>query len=197
MTNKITYEKFEDHYIFSHEPNTRVYLGNISPEDYIWDQEQQALRTASCKYINKITGKPAEEPKCNLEDDSEYDWKFYDNHKFECTYEFKQRAHCAYMGGPKRSVKHASGDKAMERLAWIYYMDETPEVYDARQKSYRLDAEKRKKENPMMHNLMWVSGELYHVNDAGERITFDEHIALMKEQLGEDCFEKLNNKTIF
>jgi hypothetical protein len=185
----ITFTKHDDYYLFSNNPETRVYLGSVKPEDYIWDEEQQALRTASCGYFNKVTGEKAVEPKCDLEDDSEYDWQFYEEHEYQCTYDFIRRAHCAYLGSSKKNVRFISADKAMERLAWIYYLDQTPEEYDARQEQYKVEAEERKRRSPAMHNLMMVAGETYHVDDNGKRITFEEHIALMKEQLGEDCFD--------
>lgn len=182
-----TYTNYGDYYIFDNAPNTRVYLGSVSPEDYIWDEEQQALRTASCGYVHKETKVKIHWD--DLTDDQKSDLDLRNKYDHECTYDFVRRAHCAYLGSSKKSVRFISGDKALERLAWIYYLDQAPEEYDARQEKFRLEREETKRRNPGLHNLMMVAGETYYVDDNGKRITFEEHVALMKEQLGEDCFD--------
>jgi hypothetical protein len=54
---KITYEKFDNYYIFSNSPNTRVYLGPYSPDDYVEDELNQQKRSASAWYKEIHTGK--------------------------------------------------------------------------------------------------------------------------------------------
>lgn len=195
---KITYEKFEDHYVFSHKPKTRVYLGEASPEDYIEDELNQNKRSASAWYKEIHTGKVI-----TFKDVLEYNhdgskpgngYVWYgglddefgrrENHTFEGghTFEFQHKLRMSSLGNmsTKVGVEYPSGNKAMERLAMSHYFGQTLEEYDAQQEKYRLEREETKRKYPLMHNLIMMAGETYYVNDAGERITPDEHIEIMK-----------------
>ena len=197
---KITYENKGDYYVFSDNPDTRVYLGNASPEDYIHDVEQQTQRSESCYYYDIKTGK-------KVSQDEAFDKSFekgeliwhgaqheldkIENYTYgyKCEYDFKRKLALASYGGPRKSCKYISKDKAMNRLATAYFFDQTLEEYDKRQEEFQKERDESKRKNPSIHNLMCVSGETYYVDDDGNRITPSEHIKLMKEQLGEDCFD--------
>lgn len=177
---QITYEKFDDYYLFSHKPDTRVYLGNNNPEDYILDELEQMKRTKSCGYFDK-NGLMVEEPE-------EYDDEFYDNHEYECTYSFIRKiGGMQHLGGPDKSCEFVSSESDK---AWAWYIGKTPEQYQEHKAEIEKKFDARKREKPSLHNLVMANGETYYVNDAGDRISFEEHVALMKEQLGEDCFDK-------
>lgn len=180
----ITYEKFDDYYIFSSNPKQRVYLGTATTEDYIHDVAEQAKRSASCHYVHKETG--AEVSSKN--DLDPYD--IIDNYEYECSYEFKNKLHMGSMSGLKKSCTYNSEDPAMERLANAYFFNQTLEQYDARQEEHRLKREKSKRENPELHNLMWVDGRMYYVDDDGKEISNEEHFKKMRAELGDDYFDK-------
>jgi hypothetical protein len=170
----ITYVKTDEYYIFSHKPKVRVYLGEASPEDYIFDELEQAKRSATCYYVNKKTGQKVTSVNA--------DFGFHDEHEFMCPYVFKRKLHLAAWGNfsTGKGVEYISSDKAMERLAVSYFLGQTLEQYDARQEQFRLEREEQKHKHPLLHNLMMVDGETYYVDDNGKRITFDEHVELMK-----------------
>lgn len=204
---QITYEKFDDYYIFSHQPEMRVYLGDASPEDYIWDEEQQAKRSVSSWYKEVHTGKEitwddirdyeydGSKPGngCVWYGSPAHDFDKRENYTFEGghSHDFVRRLHLSQWGNLStgKGCKYLYKDKAMERLAHAYFFNQSLEQYDAQQEEFRKEREKQKRESPALYNLMMVSGETYYVDDNDQRITVDEHCARMKAELGEDCFE--------
>lgn len=206
---EIIYEKFEDYYVFSNNPNTRVYLGKESPEDYIWDELEQQKRTASSWYKEVHTGK-----EITFKDVLAYDRDgskpgngqvWYDgddeddgfgrkkeSYTFEGghTYDFTRKLHLASMGSSAKSCKYVSDDKAAQRLAWAWYFNKTLEKYDIDQKEIEDKREEAARKNPHLHNLMWVSGEMYYVDDNQNRISLEEHEKNMKAKFGDDVFYK-------
>ena len=172
---QITYESFGEYYIFSHDLNTRVYLGDASPEDYIHDELEQQKRSAS--YI----------PPKNKKDFNDLGtW----------TYDFKRRLSLGEMGNFTTNIKakYNQNCKAAERLAWIWFLNTTPEEYDARQAQLQRERDERAREMPYLHNLMmyWKEGignVSYYVDDDGNEITFEQHQINMKAKYGDDVFE--------
>lgn len=203
----ITHTRIGDYYIFSHEPNTRVYLGDAAPNDYIWDELEQQKRSASSWYKEIHSGKEITwDDIMNYKHDGslpgnglvfydEGEWCKRENYTFEggCTHNFERKLSLGGMGKlGGESCKYNQKDKAAEKAAWCFFFNQTSEEYDARQEENRLQREKQKRDNPGMHNLMMVSGESYYVDDDNNRITMEEHVKKMKEELGEDCFELAN-----
>lgn len=183
----ITYENKGDYYIFSHEPNTRVYLGNAAPEDYIHDEENQAKRSIYLRYVNKETGESKRWEE--FDHDAKCDFDFHNKYEFKCDYDFNRKLVMTSMGSSTRNVKYISSDKVAKRLAWTYVFNQTLEEYDSFEKKWQETRLEWKRKNPLLYNLRCFDGETYYVNDNGDRITFEEHVKLMKEELGEDCFE--------
>lgn len=180
------YKDFGDYHVFYDNPDTRVYLGGASPEDYMWEEAEQKKRSNSLYYYKKSTGEKVDELPEGEILGHEYECK--------CSYEFESKLRMGYMGSPDRKACYNVRSKSAERLAWIYFLDDTPEAYDARQEEFRKQREDDARNRPFLHNLMmvWnpeVGNETYYVNDEGKRITLDEHVALMKAKFGDDVFE--------
>lgn len=180
------YEDFGDYHVFYDDPDTRVYLGGASPEDYIWDEQEQKKRSNSLYYYKKSTGEKVDELPDGEILGHEYDCK--------CSYEFDRRLTMGAMGSRERNTKYNSASKAAKRLASIYFFNITPETYDAREEKFRRKREEDARNRPYLYNLMMVwnpdiGNETYYVDDEGKRITLDEHVSLMKAKFGDDVFE--------
>lgn len=203
---EIKYEKIGDYYIFDNNHTNRVYLGDIPIEDYIWDCREQEKRTASKRYYNIETNETvSEEEALGKEDDDEINILWFgeefthesdkkSNYKYGCeyTYDFVRKTSLSGLGSPNKNCQYNSKDKAVVRLAKAYYFhNDDLAAYDARQEQFKKDREEQKRRWPSLHNLMCVGGEPpYYVDDNGNRITPLEHVARMKKELGDDCFER-------
>lgn len=178
----ITYEKFDDYYVFSCNPKTRIYLGDASPEDYIHDKIEQAKRIESCSHYVIATGEKVDGyPKGELAGETV---------EYKCAYSFVRRLSLSTLSGPRGSVEYESKNKAMERLAQACFFGQTLEEYDARQLEIQAKRDEQARKRPLMHNLSWVNGRTYYTNDDGVEISFEEHKRYMKEKFGDDVFEK-------
>lgn len=192
----ITYENHGDYYTFSHQPDTRVYLGDADPNDYIHDVINQKKRTESCYYYEISTGKKVDydnipdEESIHFNNSDPYPLKENCKYGFKCDYDFKRKLSLAHYSIAGRNVKYIQKDKAIERLATAYAFNKTLEEYDAWTEEFNRKQEKFKRENPSLHNLMGVDGRMYYTDDNGKEITIEEHQTRMKAELGEDCFEQ-------
>ncbi len=170
----ITYEKFDNYYIFSHEPNTRVFLGNNSPDDYVEDELNQQKRSASSWYKEIHTGK-----EITFDDVLDYDhdgskpgngfvWCGSSNHEFDkrenytfeggCSFEFERKIKgLATFGNGQRSASYV---KEFKTEAWAYVSGHSIE----RQKEIEAEVQARMdefdRERPYLINLHDRNG--YH-----------------------------------
>lgn len=201
---EITYKKYDNYYIFSDEPNTKVFLGDIPPEDYIHDQVHQAKRRASCYHYEIATGK-----KVSQEEAYEKSWEKeeliwhgedltheHDSIKnytygYKCDYDFQRKTFLTTMGGTNGNFKYNSKDPKMKRLAESEFFGYTLDLYDLMQKKHREEREEFERLNPSITNLMMIGGrDPFYVDYDHNEITCEQHTALMKEKYGEDVFEK-------
>lgn len=202
-----TYKNYGDYYIFNDSPETRVYLGEVSPEDYIHDQIHQAKRSASCYNYELTTGKKVSQEEAfeksyekgeliwREDEGVEVDYagrpKSNFTYGYRCDYDFNRRTSLGYMMFGDKSVKYNQNDPAMERLARAYAYGQTLEEYDAQQAAFKQERDDWARKHPSLTNLMMVGGKPpYYVDDDGKEITIQEHRVLMKEKYGDDVFEK-------
>lgn len=180
--SEITYEKFNDHYVFSHKPKVRVYLGEANPDDYVWDEQQQAIRSASCYHYIIATGE-----KVDGYPEGEIAGSASATVDYKCDHDFERRIKgIASFGNFSngRGCEYQSKDKVSQRLAESWYFNKTLEQYDQQQEQYRIKSEAFDKKYPYLKNLMLVSGETYYVDDDGNRIEDTEgHLAKITKQL--------------
>lgn len=197
-------EKTNDYAVFSHAPNTKVYLGDCPIEDYIHDEENQLKRSASCYYYEIATGKKVSQDEVfGKEEDGNIELVWHgeefthendkiSNYKYgyKCDYDFERKTAFGGMEsltGPQ--IKYNQRDKSSYRLAWIDFMQITPEEYDKREAKFAKEREDDARKSPYLHNLMWVDGRMYYVDDNKNEISLDQHIELMKKKFGDDVFE--------
>ena len=204
------YEKIGDYYIFNNNPKTRVYLGKAHPEDYMYDEAEQAKRSASAWYKEVHTGKSItwdkimdyeqndSKPGNGLVwyENSSHDLGKREDYTFEGGHalEFKRKLCMGEMGNLNKTIKYNQKDKSCERLAWIDFLETSPEEYDTRQSQFAKESEEIARKSPWLHNLCmaWKEGvgnETYYTDDEGNRISPNEHVELMKKKFGNDVFE--------
>lgn len=176
------YQKFDNYFVFDENPELRVYVREEKIQDYIHDVTEQKKRSESCHYVHKETGVK----KKNID----FDQDDYDDYEFTCTYDYKSKLSKASYGGKDKHCTYDRDDKEMEKLANCYFFNKTSEEYDKQEEEWKAKRLEQQRKMPMLHNLIMVAGRApYYVNDDGEEITIEEHMRLMKEQLGDDCFE--------
>lgn len=194
---EITYENHGDYYTFSNDPEARVYLGDVPPEDYIHDVQEQAKRTASCYYYEIKTGKKVDKEIAYASHDLIWHGPSHRGDKeedytygFKCDYDFKRKTSLASYHVHDRTVSYNQKDPAMERLATAYAFGQSLEEYDKRKKEFQDEMDEFARKNPSITNLMMVGGRPpYYVDDEGNEISSDKHIELMKAKYGDDVFD--------
>ena len=190
-----TYTKHDDYYVFDDQPFTRIYLGDKSIEDYIWDQEQQAMRSASAWYKEIHTGKDVTWDEimdynydgskpgngCVWYGSPDHEFDKRENHTFEGghTHDFERKLSMASVGSTTsgaRSSHYIQGDKAIARLAWAYAFNQTLEEYDEMQKESEARLAEFDTKYPLLKDLVWANGEMYYQDKDGNRKELAEGI---------------------
>ncbi len=198
----ITYEKFDDYYVFSHEPNSRVYLGSNSPDDYVEDELNQQKRSASSWYKEIHTGKDV-----TWDDIMDYDhdesmpgnghvWyesmnsyhEFYKKESYTweggCSFEFERKVKgLATFGNGVRSASYVPEFRAE---AWAFVSGHTMERQKQIDAEVQASMDEFNREHPYLINLHDRNG--YH-DDDGNPITMEEQQAMVKARYGDDVFE--------
>lgn len=200
----ITYEKFDNYYVFSHEPNTRVYLGNHSPDDYVEDEMNQQKRSASSWYKEVHTGK-----KVTWDEIMDYDhdnskpgngqvWyeSMNPHHEFDkkenytweggCDFEFERKITGLATYGNFSANRSATYVPEFKSEAWAYVSGHSMERQKEIEAEIRASMDEFNREHPWLVNLHDHDG--YH-DDEGNSITVDQHIINMKAKYGDDVFE--------
>ena len=196
----ITYEKFDNYYIFSHEPNTRVYLGANSPDDYVEDELNQQRRTASAWYRevhtgNTVTwedimdyGHDGSKPGNGLVwyGSASHEFDHRENYTFEGghTFDFKRKVKGLARFG--NNIRQASYVPDFKSEAWAYVSYHSMERQKEIESQTRASIDEFNRDHPWIVNLHDTRG---YLDDNGNSITIDQHVMAMKERYGDDVFE--------
>lgn len=200
-----TYEKIGDYYIFNGDHSRRLYLGSNSIEDYIEDEANQAIRSASAWYKEVHTGK-----EITFDDVLDYDhdgskpgngfvWYGHPSHELDKrenytfegghTFEFERKVTgLATFGNGKRSATYV---KEFRSEAWAFVSGKTLEEQKSIEAQVQAHIDEFNRNHPWLVNL---SDRLGHVDDEGNPISISEHETRMKAKYGDDVFDKAEAK---
>ena len=196
---KITYEKFDEYYIFSNSPNKRVYLGPHSPDDYVEDELNQQKRTASAWYKEIHTGKDItwDDIMSYKHDGSkqgngfvfygpEDNWQKRENYTYEGghTFDFERKVKgLASFGNGQRSATYV---ETYRSEAWAYVSGKTIEQQKQIEKDIEDRMEKFDREHPY---LIGLHDRLGYLDGDRNPITVEEQQIMVKAKYGDDVFE--------
>ena len=82
------------------------------------------------------------------------------------------------------------------KQAWKTFWEISEEEYDRQEAERRKASEEFKKKYPLLHNLVWADGEMYYVDDHGNRlddISTVKHLGEIKDQVAK-CFSDVAPK---
>lgn len=93
-------------------------------------------------------------------------------------------------------VSYDDKNPAERKQAWMTFWEESEIEYDRREAEMKKEREEFKKKYPLLDNLVWADGEMYYVDDDGNRLDDIEtaaHLEKIKSQISQ-CFSDISPK---